>query len=118
MILPMTIFWLYVIANHLGIRSAAPVSLPLLGERFDLSSSSAAVIGGTNGAADLGNGRFGLFSGDFNRNGQAQNTDFAEMVLTIGISGYRKGDFDLNGQVQNSNLQLKLISNIGRGEGF
>ena len=75
------------------------------------------IAGGTNGIATLPDGKLGLFSGDFNANGQVQNTDYAGMVLTLGTAGYLPGDFDLNGQVQNTDLQLRLVPNIGRGAG-
>jgi hypothetical protein len=50
--------------------------------------------------------------------GQVQNTDYNVMVLTLGTSGYVSGDFDLNGQVQNTDLQLKLVPDIGKGQAF
>ena len=76
------------------------------------------VFGGANGIAALGDGYFGLFSGDFDHNGQVQNTDYARMIITLGTAGYLQGDMDLNGQVQNIDLQKKLIPNIGKGGAF
>lgn len=104
--------------NHLGVRSAALVGMSTATTNYDFSSSNAASLGGANGIADLGDGNFGLFAGDFDANGQVQNTDINGMVVTIGTAGYRPGDFDLNGQVQNTDLQLKLIPNLGRGAQF
>ena len=99
--------------NHLGVRSASTLPLPLVAPPFAFSSGNSE--GGINGIADLGGGDFGLYSGDFNSNGQVQNTDVSAMVLTIGNAGYLPGDCDLNGQVQNTDLQLKLAPNVGRG---
>jgi hypothetical protein len=101
--------------NHLGVMSAAPVAISAVAAAVDFTSDLNAVLGGANGIAVMSNGQLGMYSGDFNRNGQVQNTDYAAMVLTLGISGYVPGDFDLNGQVQNTDLQLKLLPNIGRG---
>lgn len=104
--------------NHLGIRSAGLVNISLLGGSYDFSTSSANTLGGANGIATLADGYFGLFSGDFNGNGQVQNTDVSNMVPTIGNAGYLPGDHNLNGQVQNTDLQLQLIPNLGRGAQF
>jgi hypothetical protein len=104
--------------NHLGIMSASPLALSETTTIVDFTSDLNQVFGGVNGIATLADGNFGLYSGDFNRNGQIQNTDYAAMVLTIGASGYQSGDFNLNGQVQNTDLQLNLTPNIGRGQVF
>lgn len=104
--------------NHLGVRSAGLVGMSTAVTNYDFRSSNAASLGGPNGIANLGDGNFGLFSGDFDANGQVQNTDFNNMILTLGTAGYRPGDFNLNGQVQNTDLQLKLIPNLGRGAQF
>lgn len=104
--------------NHLGVRSAGLVGMSTAVTNYDFSTSNAASLGGPNGIANLGDGNFGLFSGDFDANGQVQNTDLNGMVITLGTAGYRPGDFNLNGQVQNTDLQLKLIPNLGRGAQF
>jgi hypothetical protein len=65
---------------------------------------------------NLGDGFFGLFSGDFDANGQVQNSDRTNLVPIIGTAGYLSGDLDLNGQVQNVDIQEKLTPNIGNGE--
>lgn len=104
--------------NHLGAMTAAPVAVSTTAAIIDFTSDLSKIHGQANGIAVLADGSLGLFSGDFNHNGQVQNTDYVEMVQTIGLAGYLPGDFDLNGQVQNTDLQLKLILNIGRGESF
>lgn len=101
--------------NHLGAMSAAPVALSGSAAIVDLTAGLGDVSGGANGIAVLGDGSLGLFSGDFDHNGQVQNTDSASMLPTLGTSGYTPGDLDLNSQVQNTDLQLMLIPNIGRG---
>ena len=104
--------------NHLGVMSAAPVALSKTATVVDFTASISQAFGGANGIGALGDGNLGLYSGDFNRNAQVQNTDFAAMVLTLGTAGYLQGDLDLNGQVQNTDLQLQLLTNIGRGQAF
>lgn len=104
--------------NHLGVMSATPFAFSKTATVVDFTGSLNDTFGGVNGIADLGGGHFGLFSGDFDGNGQVQNTDYAAMVLTLGMAGYVPGDFDLNGQVQNTDLQLGLVINIGRGLAF
>lgn len=104
--------------NHLGVMSAAPAALSQSATIVNFTGSPNATFGNANGIGALGNGLFGLYSGDFNHNGQIQNTDYASMVLTLGTSGYQAGDLNLNGQVQNTDLQLRLIPNIGRGQAF
>lgn len=104
--------------NHLGAMTVAPVALSGTAVLVDLTSDVNQVTGGANGIVILLDGKLGLYSGDFNRNGQVQNTDYSSMVLTLGTAGYQAGDLDLNGQVQNTDLQLKLVPNIGRGQQF
>lgn len=104
--------------NHLGVMSAAPVTITNTTTIVDFTSDLNAIFGGFNGVAGLSDGNLGLYSGDFDRNGQVQNTDYNSMVFTLGTAGYAAGDFDLNGQVQNTDLQLKLLPNIGKGQPF
>ncbi|MCB9265039.1 MAG: hypothetical protein H6558_08450 [Lewinellaceae bacterium] len=103
--------------NHLGILSADPVSFAAATTTYDFTADAANTSGATNGIAALSDGAFGLFSGDFDRNGQVQNSDIFTMVTSIGLAGYQAGDFDLNGQVQNTDLQLHLVPNYACGIG-
>ena len=98
--------------------SAIPVSLAVTTTTIDFTSDLNTTFGEVNAIANLGDGKFGLYSGDFNRNGQVQNTDYTGMVLTLGTLGYEPGDFDLNGQVQNTDVQLRWIPNLGKGHSF
>jgi len=104
--------------NHLGLMTANTVALSTSLSTIDFTSSASSAIGGALSLRDLGGGYYGLYSGDFDLNGQIQNTDFNSMILTIGLSGYQQGDLDLNGQVQNSELQSILVPNIGKGTQF
>ena len=104
--------------NHLGVMTANTLSLSTSSTTYDFTGSASNAFGGSNGINDLGNGYFGLFSGDFDINAQIQNTDVTNLLPTIGNSGYLPGDLNMNGQVQNTDLQLKLYPNLGRGQQF
>ena len=64
----------------------------------------------------MGNGIFAIIAGDFDENGQIQNTDANLVIQQLGISGYNKADLDMNGQVQNSDINNLLNPNLGKGE--
>lgn len=104
--------------NHLGVLSASTVSLAGGTMSLDLTSDSAIVEGGTNGIKDMGDGSFAIFAGDFNGDGQVQNTDKNAVEPLRGISGYEDADIDMNGEVQNSDINNILNPNIGKGEQF
>ncbi len=104
--------------NHLGVLSASTVSLAGGTMSLDLTGNSALVEGGTNGIKDMGDGSFAIFAGDFNGDGQVQNTDKNAVEPLRGISGYENADIDMNGEVQNTDLNNILNPNIGRGEQF
>jgi len=104
--------------NHLGVMTAGKLTLSSSSSAYDFTTNVANTFGGALGIADLGDGRYGLVSGDFNHNGQVQNTDVSLLIPTIGNSGYLQGDLDMNAQVQNTDLQLQLIPNIGKGAQF
>lgn len=104
--------------NHLGIRTLNSVAMSQTPTSLDLTTGTSLVVGGANALNLLSSGVYGLFCGDFDANGQIQNTDGTSLVPTIGIGGYLPGDIDMNGQVQNTELQLKLTPNLGRGAQF
>ena len=104
--------------NHIGVMSDNSIALSKNVIVFDFSNNLANIEGGTNGAKDLTSGYYGLYSGDFNRDGQIQNSDINSMLSTIGTSGYLSGDLDMNGQVQNSDVQNKLRPHLGKGAQF
>ena len=102
--------------NHLGVQTAVTVTLTGLIMSIDLTGDSALVEGGTNGIKDMGDGSFAIFAGDFNGNGQVQNSDVTETLPFIGLPGYENADINMNGQVQNSDILNMINPNIGRGE--
>ena len=105
--------------NHLGIMSATPVTLHTSKTTvINLSDVTTSVFGGSNAVVDMGNGIFAMISGDFDENGQVQNSDASKLIQHLGVSGYNKADLDMNTQVQNSDVNNLLNPNIGKGQQF
>jgi hypothetical protein len=104
--------------NHLGVRTNEAVPFSGTSIALDLSTNSALVLGNVNAIKVMTDGKFTLFSGDFNGDGQIQNTDKNAVEPLRGISGYRNADMDLNGEVQNSDLNSVLNPNIGKGKQY
>lgn len=101
--------------NHIGIRSTNIYALSNTSTEIDFTNNISIIHGGINGIKDLGNGIYAMFSGDTDLNNQIQNSNQSSATSNIGKAGYLQGDIDLNGQVQNTDVQLKLIPNIGKG---
>ncbi|WP_422105445.1 BspA family leucine-rich repeat surface protein [Winogradskyella sp.] len=106
--------------NHAGIMSSTAVSLSGILTEVDLSSDLSMVQGGSNSVVLLANGRYGMYSGDYDGNTQIQNTDAIAVIQFIGTSGsgYEIADMDLNTQIQNADVNALINPNIGRGEQF
>lgn len=104
--------------NHLGVLSASTVSLAGGTMSLDLTGDSALIEGGTNGIKDMDDGNFALFAGDFDGDGQVQNTDKNAVEPLRGISGYENADIDMNSEVQNTDINNALNPNLGKGEQF
>jgi hypothetical protein len=104
--------------NHLGVLTNNTVSLTGGTTSIDLSNNSTLLLGTVNAIQDMGDGKFALFAGDFNGDGQVQNTDKNAVEPLRGISGYNNADIDLNGEVQNTDLNNLLNPNIGKGQQF
>jgi len=104
--------------NHVGVMSAAKVARNDITFTYDFTPTANNAFGSVNGVTDLGDGYYGLISGDADANGQVQTTDFNQFVQDLGLSGYLPEDFNLNSQVQNTDLQNLFIPNVGRGASF
>ena len=101
--------------NHLPLMSSIKLLLSDITALYDFTSSQSNALG-TNSMADLGGGKFGMYSADADGNGQVQNTDNEEIwAIENGQSGYKPSDFNLNGQVQNNDLQTYWMPNNGKG---
>lgn len=105
--------------NHLGVISANAITLSSVVTTVNLSSSSASVSGGSNGLVDIGNGIYALYAGDYDGNGQVQNTDLTALRPLLGQpSNYDDADLDMNTQVQNTDVNNLLNPNKGRGKQY
>ena len=103
--------------NHLGILSAAPIVFSGT-TTVDFSSNQNVIFGGVNALADMGENVYAMFSGDFDSNGQVQNSDASDVILLLGSSGYSPADMDMNGQVQNTDINNIITPNTGNGKQF
>ncbi|MBF8150863.1 hemagglutinin protein [Winogradskyella sp. F6397] len=104
--------------NHLGVLTANPINLSGSATVLDLTTDSLLVTGGANGIANMDDGNYALFAGDFDGNGQIQNSDAVGALPFIGLSGYLNADIDMNSQGQNTDILNTLNPNIGRGEQY
>ena len=104
--------------NHLGVITNNTVSLLGGVTSLDLTMDSNMVSGGINAIKAMLDGSFALYAGDYNGDGQIQNTDKNSVEPLRGLSGYLNADADLNGEVQNSDINSVLNPNIGKGEQF
>ncbi|MDY8134880.1 hemagglutinin protein [Aquimarina sp. 2201CG5-10] len=104
--------------NHLAIRSVNTVALSSTVATLNFSTSSSIAQGGSNAVTDLGNGVFAMLGGDYDENGQVQNSDVNAVVVLLGGSGYSLADMDMNGQIQNTDINNVMNANLGKGEQF
>lgn len=102
--------------NHLGIISSQPISLSSTGaNKVDFTATEMIVEGGALSVVLLSNGKYAIFTGDNDDNGQVQSTDLNGVIGLLGNAGYNSADMDMNGQIQTIDINSLLIPNIGRG---
>ncbi len=100
--------------NHLAVMSANPVQLSANSQLYDFTNSMNKAYGNTP-MAELGNGIFGMHSGDGDSNGGVTITDRnAVWQAQNGTVGYLKGDFNLNGGVNAQDANEFCTPNFGR----
>ncbi len=96
--------------NHLPVMSSIPISLND-SVHYDFTLSNQNAFG--NSLIDLGNGEFGMISGDSDSNGEINNHDFKEVASNLLKIGYENADLDMNGVV--NILDYKIInSNLSK----
>lgn len=103
--------------NHLGIMTAATVSLTSTTTTVDYSLTGAFTLGGTNALINL-SGVFAMIAGDYDGDGQVLNADVQNVIPLAGTSGYSAADADMNGQVLNTDIQNTIRPNAGKGQQF
>ncbi|MGB0897170.1 MAG: T9SS type A sorting domain-containing protein [Flavobacteriaceae bacterium] len=104
--------------NHLGLISASTKHLTNTSSSIDMASDPNSLTGGTNAVIVLSNGKYGMFSGDYNEDKLVQNNDAQSVIPLIGGTGYSQADMDANSLIQNTDLNNSTIPNIGRGQQF
>ena len=97
--------------NHLPVMSSVPINLTT-NSHYDFTLSNHKAF--DNSLINLGNGEFGMISGDSNSDGEITNQDFREVASNLLTVGYENADLDMNGVVNildykmiNSNLSKK-----------
>jgi hypothetical protein len=100
--------------NHLGIISSNPLNLSGSVYSYDFSlSSGMAYLGGQK---QLMPGIWGMIPGDCDANGLVNETDKAmHWNIQAGRSGYLSGDFNFDGEVDNSDKNDFFIINLQSG---
>ncbi len=107
--------------NHLAVMSSSMVDCSTGTCTWNFTDAQTKAYGSPNGMKDLGGGKFGMFAGDADANGQVQNVDKnTHWAPYNGTAGYKapngsSPDFDLNGQVQNTDKNLMWGPNNGLG---
>ncbi|SNR46130.1 Abnormal spindle-like microcephaly-assoc'd, ASPM-SPD-2-Hydin [Lutibacter agarilyticus] len=103
--------------NHLGILSSTSLFLSSTPLSVDFTTDVSLIQGGSNAVLNVSN-NLTLIGGDYDSNGQVQNTDISNIVLQLGGSGYSNADLDMNGQIQNTDINNIINANLGRGQQF
>lgn len=98
----------YIVLKHrnaLETWSSSPVQLAVSGN-YNFSNSPAQAYG--NNQADLGDGNYGIWSGDLNQDGMINETDFAEMETATWnfYSGYVVPDITGDNNVESADYSL------------
>ncbi|MBK9285106.1 MAG: discoidin domain-containing protein [Sphingobacteriaceae bacterium] len=101
--------------NHLSIMSADKVALSESPTLYDFTVSPSRAYG--NDQATLGNGKYGMYSGDGDANGTINVLDYGTVGAKLFQTGYFLSDLDLNASVNvldygKANQNLLKVSNV------
>ncbi|MBK9282727.1 MAG: discoidin domain-containing protein [Sphingobacteriaceae bacterium] len=101
--------------NHLKIMSADKVALAESSALYDFTISPSKSYG--NDLANLGEGKYGMYSGDADANGIVNVLDYGIVGNMLFQTGYLAGDLDLNGSANvldygKANQNLLKVSNV------
>lgn len=100
--------------NHLPIISREPLTINN-SVNYNFTISKEMAFG--NSSIDLGNGVFGMISGDSDSNGEINNQDFKVIAANLLKSGYINADLDMNGVVNVLDYR-KTNTNISKKTAF
>jgi hypothetical protein len=109
--------------NHLSIMSATSQPLSSISVLYDFTDASAKAYGATTPMASLSGGKFGLWGGDVNKNGNVRyngpGNDPAAIFSAIGnvvTPGYLNADVNMNGNARYngpSNDKASIFTFVG-----
>jgi hypothetical protein len=102
----------YIIVRHrntVDVWSAAPLNFNALSLAYDFSNSASSAFGAN--LKDLGGGRFGLYSGDVDKDGAVTLTDVQAVGLSTAsfLNGYLSQD--LTGDLQIESADYSIVEN-------
>lgn len=101
--------------NHLTVLSASELTGGGGMYSYDFSIGSGQVYGGDLGYSNLGDGKWGMASGDGNCDGEVTLLDKSpEWEQQAGEAGYNLNDHNMDGQVDNTDKDEYLNPNIGK----
>ncbi len=104
--------------NHLAVISSSEVTLSTNTLTYDFTTGEdKAYTSGPTPMADLGGGKFGMFSGDGNSNGFVTASDNNSIWLPqflVSAYGYNSGDYNLSGFVTASDNNQNWLVNNGK----
>jgi len=102
--------------NHLPVISANYLTDEGEGHySYDFSSGESKVLGGSDGHKNLGNGIWGMFSGNSNGDYNIDDTDLNVIWKTeAGTSNYILSDHNLDGQSDNKDKDTFWLPNRGK----
>jgi hypothetical protein len=104
--------------NHLAIISSGGLNATGNIYAYDFSVSASQVYGGTSGYNEIGNGVWGMVSGDINQDKQVDANDKIQWTVNAGKKGYLRTDCNLDGETNNQDkkdawfINLNMISKV------
>jgi serine protease AprX len=100
--------------NHLSILSFYPLIIHNGIASYDFSTGSVKTFGAANGCKELGNGIWGMISGNGNADATINDLDkLTEWQIDAGEQGYIFSDYNLDGQVSNPDKDNYWLPNVG-----
>lgn len=105
--------------NHLAIITASTLDFDTSSvQTLNLAENLSAIQGGVNAMVEINSGIYAMMSGDYNQNGQIQNSDVNAVIQLLGKNEYNSADMDMNGQIQNADINNIINVNLGKGQQF
>ncbi len=102
--------------NHLGIMSSIPATYSGGVYYYDFTTASTKAYG-SNAQVNLGGGKFGMFAGDADKDGEIHQDDLDNVWNTdVGKNGYYQADMNLNGEVKNQDKNDNWLPNLGKSD--